>query len=688
MRFRKIYAKNFRYKPIFAAAAIAATMLSCTPRQDRAEGALYSCDDFTVWGDSISCRTINTDGREGTFTLSPKRYETPADRPSLTSPDTLLSYLFNLPLSPEERTDPLIDPNGASKRCAMLLDSLDSRSGSGEMFFPVTSSRSEKLAECVAIVNSTGNERLHKRLTRACMRVVGEDREWSFDDSLFLFRGIDPTTLSVHNYPDWMEAADFASSMTLATNINHAVMLRFLGEDETADSLVNSIDTYLWQPDLGRYGSMLYCSPVPIALTTADLRAMGFGVESGIIAPPIDRTLVESTPILKDRVPSTWPLTGKADPDPMTTNAKWAIASARVANDNSFRAALSMLAALWITRHDHETASAEFQSAIVRGMFGLDTSKGDELRFRPFVPKCMDGKRTLSAIRYHDAVLTITLSGTGNIISTFSVDGTPQAKHSVDATMTGEHEIDITLVGSDAKDSELLTAQREVTPAAPTPEWVSPTKATGLRKPAKVFVDGVFIEKTDRIQYEISDEAATTIVTFATVEESLTGYASRPHLYASDSLSIKFSDFAHPYARSLKDKRLAQSYVESTRYRNRNIRFSVTAPNGGDYYVRFKYLNGEGIVNPDRKYSVRTLSVNSTAPKIVVFPQLSPDHWRHDRDWQTSTGVTPPILIRLNKGENSVSLNYFGLNIKGFNHDANTLIPITATFYPVTTHHN
>ena len=66
------------------------------------------------------------------------------------------------------------------------------------------------------------------------------------------------------------------------------------------------------------------------------------------------------------------------------------------------------------------------------------------LTFAPTLPPGW-GDVTLSGVPYRDAVLTITLRGTGNIIRSFNLDGTPSTEHRVPTSLHGHHTIDITL---------------------------------------------------------------------------------------------------------------------------------------------------------------------------------------------------------------------------------------------------
>lgn len=434
-------------------------------------------------------------------------------------------------------------------------------------------------------------------------------------------------TLRESAYPPWMDAADMASSLSFAGNIAHARLLGFLADelqgDDAArygamrDSLINSIDTYFWIPDRGRYSRLVIGYPRPCAVDDTDMTAEAMAAVWGISSDAIVRAMASAGPMLEDGVPDSWPLTSLPPSVGRRTTALWCALAGRVADTRVMSATIASLCRLF--------DGYGMKVAMLRGVAGISALGSDRLTFAPCVPECLGGEIRIDGLCYRDAVLSVRIHGTGNIISTFSVDGVAQPDHSIPATVSGAHTVDITLVGREGGDDRLTISP--------------PVTVSWSEKPVPAF--------------------------------------------GPDSLTVKFTDFARPYARSLKDRKLARSYVESTRYRNRSLRFEVDAPRAGDYFITISFINGEGIVNPGRQYALRTLSVNEGKEEIIVFPQLSPDRWRHDLDWQSSTGVTLPLKITLHEGINRLSLDYFDPGIMGFNHDANTLIPISATLHSI-----
>ncbi len=603
-------------------AALAAVLVIGIIKCDKAErdiaGALYSTDEFTVWADSMIA---------GGKVTAPALLPAPSAGVIMAGSDTLPAYLFNRGDDcPNIFVDPLLHQERAIATAFGILDSLNSSQWQG-LRYPVVSSKAMDLAYAADVVTATGSAQLRQRVIDNACRVIAYERRLLFCDSLYLFRGIDRATLSQKAYPEGVDADDMAMSLSYANNIAHARILDFLAnelEGEQAngyasmrDSLINSIDTYFWLPDRGYYSRLITGNSTFSTINNTDIAAQSKAVEWGLTSAPIIKAMASSTPILSDIVPSSYPLSENYRQESETATSLWCVLAGKAANQSAMSAGLGMLCA--------QNLGYGIRVAMLRGVIGIDTRYSDRMTFSPYVPDRLGGEISVSNLKYHDALLTINLHGTGNIISTFSVDGKAQLSHFIPSSLSGNHTIDITLVGREENEDEInITTPR-------------------------------FFDRPEIGQSHLGD----------------------------DSISVEFADFARPYARSLRDKKLARKYVESTRYRNKSLKFSVDIPSSGYYYFTIKYINGEGIVNPDRLYALRTLKVNDSEERIIVFPQLNADQWRHDLDWQLSTGVTRPIKIALDQGVNNISLDYFDPEIDGFNHDANTLITLSATFYPI-----
>lgn len=599
---------------------------SNTPESPRIpEGAWYADGDTTVWPDSMKIAD-----RIVIFPTISSGNDTDSAATRLITSDKILSGAFNLSVSTAEElsTDPLFNPALSLLRANTLLDSLGRDSYSG-MCYPVVNTKARAISEAIGIYHATANPLILKKIIPQAKALITTDRLYSFSDSLYLFTGADPSLIADDLLPGSVKADHLSKAISFSNNIDHAIILKFLAEyapdintgyKNMLDSLIQAIDINLWNPTMHFHNRLIIDD---VTMESTDTRAQARAILYGISDKAIAAAVVDNLPMTgSDGIPRNYPGNDAKSRGNASTQALWGAAAGHTSSEEILSATLGQL--ILNSLNGNPEARIHLPSAIVRGMIGVRTDHPDYISFHPTIPRETCGEITLRNLRYRDATLNITIHGTGDVVTALMLDGTEQSSTIIPSTISGIHNIDITVA-----DSGKIPA--ETTFATP---------------------------------------AATTMT------------APRQFQHSSDSVTILFTDFARPYARSLSDKGLSKSMVESTRFRNKTIPFAISAPSQGFYNITFTYLNGEGIVNPDRRYALRTLSANRDTPRLIVFPQLTPDDWRHDLDWQLSRGTTLPMPIYLNKGINTLSLDYFTPDIPSFNHDTNTLIPISATISP------
>jgi mannosylglycerate hydrolase MGH1-like protein len=88
-------------------------------------------------------------------------------------------------------------------------------------------------------------------------------------------------------------------------------------------------------------------------------------------------------------------------------------------------------------------SAAGYLAMVHYGLLGLRIDP-DEIRFRPLVPETF-GTVRLNDLRLRALTLSVTITGAGEKITNFAVDGVAQSTHAIAATLTGPHRVDITL---------------------------------------------------------------------------------------------------------------------------------------------------------------------------------------------------------------------------------------------------
>jgi hypothetical protein len=316
--------------------------------------------------------------------------------------------------------------------------------------------------------------------TRASL--VRAERE-AYDGKLF--RGCSSFMESNSGYPPRFafRGNKVGASKALSTNVLHyrgyelaARAARLLGEDSDlfefrAASLKQAINDRLWQPDRGHYAYYEDADGRPSDRWEGlgNALAVLWGVADDEQAAAIFRTVTATRhglPCLWPRYPlwtrwlvrdeyfyhngMVWPF----------VQGYWGWAAATRGAVGVFATELACLADLAgraPTFHEFYHpgtgrpggsarqlwSAAGYLAMVHHGLIGL-AFDGHEIRFNPVVPAGFSPLR-LSGLRHRDLTLDITISGTGNHIDSFTVDGTAQPDHAIATTLTGTHRVDMTV---------------------------------------------------------------------------------------------------------------------------------------------------------------------------------------------------------------------------------------------------
>jgi hypothetical protein len=682
-----------------------ALAITACHEKDEPTGALYSCDAFVVYPDSIVSDSLSLAYRDGHgMAVTTERAITfhqliidDSEHVCLSGSDTLFVDLFNdyRPASIGECTLDELALLALPADANILLTRLEQEpTVHNYLMWPITSTDFSPLLARNELLNATGRGSL-SALRREASREFERDRLYCRDRSTGLYRGITRREIRAHAFPVWMDISDMATVNSLRANIEHVRCIDFLASQasqaeqqalaHSRDSLVDAIDTYMWVPDKNSYCSMLYGSPASLQSPMTDNNTQALAAIYHVSSTPMAEALVANAPMFTDRVASFYPASSRAHAttDRGVATALMCVAAARCGNQDAFSHTLGQLAYMVASRQASPTL---LRGALLRGLAGIEfTPQG--LMFTPFVPEAMDGTKTFANIPYRDAQIDLTITGWGDVVSSFAVDDKLiEGDRTLSPNLKGRHSVSITLVGSAGRRNGANTVNPATLVATPTPTWTTPSTAQ-FHDPASsmtIFVDSEQIATDNQSEYQLQYPMASLINFVPTTDGVLNGFSTATHICApKDSTVVDVSKIGRTGARSIKDKKLAKTLVESTRYKNAKLTFKFTAPKAGRYYVKVTYLNGQGIVNPDRRLAMRMLAVNGVNQGIIIFPQLNPLRWTPDVDWQQMRGATLPIAVDLNEGLNTLSLNYFSPPQTEFNHDNNSLIPDKIILQPV-----
>lgn len=524
------------------------------------------------------------------------------------------------------------------------------------------------------------------------------DYDIAYNRGASLMRGI-PASLSdiPGSFPDAMGYTDRFETMCLRSNVEYSAALRALDgmyrlenpDDHTygylADTIARAVNTCLWIPNLGYYSQAIYGGLCPIAAQATDNYGTALAVIHNVATAAMARSAISRCPLLADAVPALYPA---LDSDAYRFNAEvqaaWTIAAASAANDRAVTYGLAVMAARYLNEvaaSGKTAAHPVTASALYRGLLGM-TFDSDGISFAPFIPSFMSADKTLTSYRYRNSVIDITVHGTGNIVSTFAIDGKAMADYRFPASLEGHHTVSITLAGcTEAVSGIALQSETAYLPATPAITEENPRQVK-VMKPVSgekymVWIDGALEQMTSSPVYDIYDARRPVSVALVPVTDNRwEGFAAPTYTYipAGDIITIQATDIARPGSRIINDKEIASRFVQSTRWKNRSLTFSIAAPADGDYLLRVSYLNGLGIVNPSRRCALRRVSINGTDCGTLIFPQLPPKDWSHKADWRQLTAMTNMLPVTMRAGVNSVSIDHFDAPFPDFNNETNIIL--------------
>lgn len=508
-------------------------------------------------------------------------------------------------------------------------------------------------------------------------------------------------------YPKWMQPTDIFESMCLGTNVVFAEsfdimskMAEILGLDADkekyemmTDTLDASINSNLWIPNLGHYSEYLYGGIYPIQSQTVDNLGQALSVIFDIASDDMAESIISKTPVNYYGTSSVFPQ--QPDIKPYHNDAVWPfvqaywnLAAAKVKNMDAFTTGLGAIyrsAALFGTHKELFVSSngdyrgtavnsdAQLWSAagsaamIYRTIAGMEFEP-DGIKFEPFIPSALSGDKTIKAFRYRNATLDITIKGTGSEIKSFTIDDAEKDNCFFPASESGNHSIVITMADNTLPKQRINRIAQEWMPSIPIVKWNNAHEAV-IENHKKgitynVYINGVMQEHLKSSDFALNSPSNYTLVDFVPVESGkYSGFTMKPYEYIPEgSLTmIQAENFAPSGTTLIKEPEKASRFVKISRTKNTHIQFTFNAPEEGIYLIDVRYANGSGPINTENECAIRSLVVNGSYAGPIVMPQRGFEEW-------LSTGFSNMLAVKLNKGQNTLSIDYLtpqNINMSG-----------------------
>lgn len=497
-------------------------------------------------------------------------------------------------------------------------------------------------------------------------------------------------------YPRWMQPADIYGSMCLGTNVVFArafkiaaEMARELGRDDKLNAadyhakISRAINDNLWIPNLGYYSEYLYCQPFPIQSMATDNLGQSLAVLFSVASPDMSASLLERTPLTPWGTPSVWPQ--QPDIKPYHNDAVWPfvqafwnLAAAKSRNATALEAGLGAIyraqamfgtnKELFVAHNgdyrgtavnsDAQLWSCTGSAAMVFRVFAGMEFHPDGIVFHPVVPAIFTGAKRIKGFRYRDAVIDVTVNGTGDKIASFAIDGKPAEGFRFPADLKGAHKVEITMANNAIRRADINVGPQTWMPATPVVKWSNPRTAditnSNPTLTYQVMLNGVFEQQIVQDSYSLYEAPAFTAINFVPVrDERVFGFSPRPHFFipAGSERIVQLEEFATAGTSLIKNHDKAAKVVEVTTQTNTQIDCRITMPQSGKWWLSVRYANGSGPINTENKCAIRTLLVNGERIGAIVMPQRGTDEW-------LSTGYSNMLPVELRVGENVITIAY------------------------------
>lgn len=489
-------------------------------------------------------------------------------------------------------------------------------------------------------------------------------------------------------YPSWAGPVDMYESMCLATNVAYsrafavasqmAEELDMPNDDYRGRSrtIARAINDRLWIPNYGFYSQYLYGGYFPIQAYSTDNLGQSLAILFGVASPEMAVSIISKTPQTEKGVPVMTPSKDSGDSGFLyspITQIFWNIASSKVGNADALAAGTGAL------YRDLLTDPLDFRSCTssmafnLRVIFGMDFTR-DALEFHPVILPVFAGEKHLDNFRYREAVLDITVAGTGNSIAGFTVDGVAGRDYRIPADLKGRHKVVITMANNTFGGSTVNVGKEVTLPPIPEIIWTDCRHVKidnyNVELNYALYVNGVFQEEIGEPEFELWETDCYRVTDIAAVAVNRwVGFSARPNEYIPDDLVtiVRPGRYVTTGTRLIKDRKKGADFVELTPQRNLHLTLDAEVDTAGTYLINVHYANGNGPEGSGDKCGIRTLFVNGKRIGTVVMPQ------RGEGDWE-NTGYSNTLAAPLKAGMNIISIDYVVPYNENMNRFVNTVL--------------
>jgi len=568
--------------------------------------------------------------------------------------------------------------------------------GSGGAY-PVSSDRTTWALAAWEIYKVTGDQEWLENSYEILKNTL-EDDAYNLASEMGLYRG-ESSFLDwrEQTYPKWMDNRDIYVSQNLGTNVVHyqahkilADMADILGASSSpylqqAAQIKAAINKQLWMPEKGYYAQYLYGRNYLQQSQRFEALGEALAILFDVADASKAEAIISQSPVTAFGTTCIYPQIPGIPPYHNNgiwpfVQAYWNLAAAKTGNEEALLhglAAIYRAGGLFLTNYENFVADngdfmgTEINShrmlwsmagnlAMVHRVFMGMHFEPNGIRFAPVIPKAYGGTKSLNNFRYRNAIVDIKVSGFGNKLAEFYLDGEQQEAAFIAANLEGKHTIRMVMSNNDFSGKGINLVPNQFSLPNPLVRfensafiWESVKGAASYN----VYKNGSLVENTTVNTWSINNDEVAEYAVSAVDTNGVESFISEPDLLTSDGAvqnyqleaSIQPSD--RPYTNFE-----GKGFIETSKDLNTNLQFEINVQTAGGYLLDFRYSNGTGPWNTDNNCAIRTLYVNEQMIGAMIFPQRGKDEWS---DW----GFTNAYRVNLTKGNNKVVLKLEPWNV-------------------------
>lgn len=529
-----------------------------------------------------------------------------------------------------------------------------------------------------------------------CANTIAQDMNVIYDADAGLFRG---ETCGLdwrdQTYPDWT-AESFDSGLSAIAESKSASVnaiyyrvfeimskaARVLGKgDETAEKWAKSADSLkskfierLWNENMGLYAAWEYPEYMGSPLAEkADVLGNGLALWFGIGTEEQLTQICENYPLVPYGADTVYPQKqGKLHnankiyhnfgiwpgwDSLLMVGAAYhnnkALAE-EIFNSNVRGAAVSLTNKEVINYLTGEGVESDQQLWSIAGtlagyyrvLFGMNYDE-DGIRFTPSIPGWMQGPFELSNYQYRDAKLTVKLSGAGDRVKSFKVDGVEKEIESYvfPSDSVGSHTVEIEMEES-GKAYRINKSEKNlvVCPEMPTMSYASGKLRWSVKSGLnyKLWTGSEYVDVTGGV-YTVDTGVYGCYSLMAISPDGICSELSKPVVVSPDRIRIEAENGG------VSDISLISSgYVVDKRVKSAELMLSFSINKPGKYQLSGVY-NNPGDATSGISCAIRSVYLDDKDAGSLVFPEVN-----SDKTDQTSTHLT----LTLTEGTHTVRVIY------------------------------